>query len=278
MIKDLLDILIEFIKKYGPNIIYAVIIFTVGLLFAGGIKRVFLKASSKIQLRATVTRFLADVIHYLIIVMVVLMALGKLGIPTTSFIAILGSAGVAIAFAFKDSLANLAAGIMLIFFKAYDVGDYISVAGVDGSVKEVDIFHTVLLSFDNKKISIPNNSVISSHIINYSAMDTRRLDLVVGIAYDADLKLAKDVLGDLIASHTDILKDPAPVVAVSKLGESSVDLVMKVWVKKENYWDVLYALNEEAKLRFDEKGIEIPFKSLNVHLKDSGGEIAGRRQ
>ena len=197
---------------------------------------------------------------------VILAALSNLGVNTTSFIAVLGAAGLAVGLAFQGTLSNIGAGVLLIFFRPFKVGDFIQAAGESGVVEEINLFSVLLKTGDNKQIIIPNSSIIGGNITNFSAKDTRRVDFTFGIGYEDDLKLAKETLEEIVNSDERVLKDPAPFVAVSELAESSVNFVVRVWVKSADYWGVYFDTLERVKLTFDEKGISIPYPQMDVHL------------
>ena len=197
---------------------------------------------------------------------VIVAALGQLGIQTTSFIAILGAAGLAIGLALQGSLANFAAGFLLIVFRPFKVGDFIEAAGVTGKVNAIHIFTTTLTTGDNKTIIIPNAKLGGDNIINYSTQPTRRVDLTVGVAYDADLKQVRALLEDIVSQDERILTDPPHQIAVSELADSSVNFIVRLWVESADYWDVFFHTNETVKIRFDEAGIGIPFPQRDVHV------------
>jgi small conductance mechanosensitive channel len=197
---------------------------------------------------------------------VIIAAIGQAGINVTSFLAILGAAGLAIGLALKDSLSNFASGVMLIMLKFFEKGDYITAGGQSGTVSAINIFNTILTSPDNKKIIVPNSAVLSGSIVNVTANDTRRVDLVMGIGYDDDLLKAKQLLEKIVSEEPRVLKDPAPQIAVSELADSSVNFVVRPWCKTGDYWPVYFALTEKVKLIFDQEGISIPYPQTDVHL------------
>jgi len=201
-----------------------------------------------------------------LLVFVVLAALGQLGIQTTSFIAVIGAAGLAIGLALQGSLANFAAGFLMIIFRPFKVGDYIEGAGVAGTVETIQIFTTQLQTPDNKTVIIPNAGLTAGNITNYSAKGTRRVDLVFGIGYGDDIDKARTIMEDILAKDERILKDPAPKIAVVELADSSVNFVVRPWVKSENYWDVYFDTTENIKKSFDAQGISIPFPQRDVHM------------
>jgi small conductance mechanosensitive channel len=207
-----------------------------------------------------------SIAYIALLAFVVVAALGQLGIQTTSFIAILGAAGLAIGLALQGSLANFAAGFLMIIFRPFKVGDFIEGAGVAGVVQAIQIFTTTLKTGDNKTIIIPNAKLSGDNIINYSAQETRRVDMTVGVAYDADLAKVKEVLNDILSKDERILSDPAPLVAVAELADSSVNLVARVWVNTADYWGVKFDATETIKNRFDAEGIGIPFPQRDIHI------------
>lgn len=254
------------ILNYGLKILAAIAILIFGRIIAGIAKSVILKASKRTKTDETISTFIANISYFAFLAFFVIAALGQLGIETTSFIAILGAAGLAIALAFQGSLSNFAAGFLIILFHPFKAGDYIKGGGVSGTVKEIQIFSTVLMTPDNKKIIIPNSKLTSDNIINYSTEATRRIDLTVGISYSDDLEKAKNVLRDILSHYTEVLDEPAPLIAVSNLGESSVDIVVRPWVNTSDYWNVYFRLTEEIKNRFDKEGISIPFPQRDLHV------------
>ena len=213
--------------------------------------------------------FTTNMLYAALLAFVIIAALGQLGIQTTSFIAILGAAGLAVGLALQGSLANFAAGVLMIIFRPFKQGDFIEGAGVSGIIEEVHIFNTIMRTGDNKTIIIPNGSLMSGNIVNYSTKPTRRLDLVIGIGYDDDIKKAKQVLEDLMASEERILKDPAPTIGLLELADRSVNFAVRPWVNSADYWGVHFDLLERIKLRFDDEGISIPYPQQDIHLHNS---------
>jgi small conductance mechanosensitive channel len=214
----------------------------------------------------TLTAFLHNVVYYALLVMVFLAAANQMGLNITSFLTIVGAAGLAVGLALKDSLANFAAGIMLILFRPYEIGDVVNVAKTDGTVERIDIFNTVLTTPDNQRIIVPNAQITSGIIKNVTANDTRRVDLVMGIGYNDDIDKAKQILTDLMQADARILSDPAPVVALAELADSSVNFVVRPWVKTEDYWNVRSDLIEKMKKSFDAADISIPYPQQDLHL------------
>ena len=220
----------------------------------------------KNNIDVTLVKFLSSIVYYTLFIVVMIAVAGQLGINTTSFLTIIGAAGLAIALALKDSLANFASGVMLIMFRPIKIGDFVDVGGVTGTVQSIDIFNTTIHSPDNQKHIVPNASITSGVITNVTANDNRRVDLVIGIGYDDDIAKAKGILEAIIKKEERILEDPATNIAVSELGDSSVNFVVRPWVKTSDYWDVYFALTEEIKITFDKEGISIPYPQQDVHL------------
>ena len=260
------DNIVEILGSYAFSLVMALLVFIIGKWAVNKIVALLGKVLRKVKgMDETLIKFLENIVYYALMIVVLLTALGKLGVETTSFLAILGAAGLAIGLALKDSLGNFASGVMIIMFKPFKVGDVVTAAGVTGSVSEVGIFNSVFTTPDNQKIIIPNGAITSGSITNINANDTRRVDLVVGIGYEDDIKKTKDVLNDIISSHEKVLLDKGITVAVSELADSSVNFVVRAWVKTPDYWDVKFALTETIKLRFDAEGISIPFPQQDVH-------------
>lgn len=256
----------DWLISTGPNILAALAILVIGRWLVKWFSFIIKKAFIKAKMDETLVRFLEKLIYYILLITVVLAAADQIGIKTTSFLAILGAAGLAIGLALKDSLSNFASGVMLILFQPFKVGDAINVAGVTGTVQQIDIFSSILTTPDNQKIIIPNSKITTDVITNITANTTRRIDMIIGISYDDDVKTAKAALEDIIKSDTRILSDPAPTIALGELGASSLDLVVRPWVKTEEYWAVRFDLTEKIKYVFDEKGLTFPFPQQDVHM------------
>ena len=248
------------------NVITAAIIFFLGRWIAIQLKTLITSMMERKGIDNMLITFTSNVAYIAMIAFVIITALGQLGIQTTSFVAIIGAAGLAIALSLQSSLANFASGVMIILFRPFKTGDFIEAGGVSGIVEGIQIFSTQMKTGDNKSIIIPNASITSGNITNYSAKEERRVDMTFGIGYDDDLKMAKDVLQELVDNDDRILKDPAPVIAVSELGDSSVNLICRPWVKTADYWAVYWDLTEAVKLRFDKEGISIPYPQQDVHM------------
>lgn len=264
--QEYLDIAKEWATLYGVKVIGAIAIFVIGRIVIGMIIKGLRTVMTRAETDETLSRFLLSLTRIALLTFVIIAALGTLGVETASFIAIIGAAGLAVGFALQGSLANFASGVMLIIFRPFKAGDFIEAAGCSGAVEEIHIFNTVMRTPDNKRIIIPNSQVTGGTITNYSAMETRRVDLVFGIGYGDDLRKAKDVLSRLVTDDPRVLTEPAPQVVVAALADSSVNFHVRPWVKTADYWGVYFDLTEKVKLTFDAEGISIPFPQRDVHL------------
>jgi small conductance mechanosensitive channel len=251
---------------YGLKILIAIIIFVIGRWVSSLFKKIVAKIMKKRQVDETVVSFVGSLTYYILLVFFVLAALSQLGIQTTSFVAIIGAAGLAIGLALQGSLANFAAGFLMLIFRPFKVDDFIEGAGTMGTVEKIQIFTTQLKTPDNKTVIIPNSSLTSGNIVNFTAKGTRRVDMVFGIGYGDDIDKAKGIMNEVLTSEDRILKDPAPTIAVSELADSSVNFVVRPWVNAGDYWGVYFDVTEKVKKRFDEEGVSIPFPQQDVHL------------
>lgn len=268
--ENLLDKIYALLTFYGLKVIAAIVILIVGRWVAKAIEKLVLRVMTGRHMDPTVTNFTGNLTYIAVLAFVVLAALGQLGVQTTSFIAVLGAAGLAIGLALQGSLSNFAAGFLLIIFHPFKVGDVIEGAGVVGVVEKIQIFTTQLLTPDNKTIIIPNSKLTNDNIVNWSAKGTRRVDLEVGIGYGDDIDKARDILTAIVAEDNRILKDPEPTIAVSALGDSSVNFVVRPWVMAADFWGVYFELTEKIKKRFDAEGISIPYPQRDVHVYQHG--------
>jgi small conductance mechanosensitive channel len=264
--EQLLTQIQELLAVYGLKVIAALAILFFGRIVAKWARRIVERLMKKGKTDEIVIGFVGSIVYIAMMVFVVLAALGQVGIQTTSFIAILGAAGLAIGLALQGSLSNFASGFLLIIFRPFKVGDFIDAAGVMGSVESIQIFTTTLKTPDNKTIIVPNSSIYSGNITNFSANETRRVDMTVGVSYDADLSQVKQILKEIAEGDERVMADPAPVIAVSELGDNSVNLVMRMWAKTSDYWGVYFDSTEAVKLRLDEAGIGIPYPQRDVHI------------
>ncbi|WP_258058173.1 mechanosensitive ion channel family protein [Campylobacter hyointestinalis] len=257
--------ILALVGKYGLNFIVSILIFFIGKWIISKLTFVLGKILGKTRIDPMLSNFVLNSARTLLFIFVILAALSNLGIETTSFVAVLGAVGLAIGMAFKDTFGNIGAGVLIIFFKPFKLGDSIDIGGSIGTATELNLFSTYLTTGDNKTIIIPNSQVISSKIINYSLKPNRRVDLTFSIDYKDDLKLARDIILDIAARKNIILNDPAPFVGVLSLGDNSVNLAARFWAKNENYWAVYHQMLEEVKIAFDENGISIPFPQVVTH-------------
>ncbi len=264
--KPYLDKAIGLVMEYGPKLILAILVLIIGLWIIKGIKKLVNKAMVKGKVEISLQRFLISLIAVGLKVLLLISVASMVGIATTSFIAMLGAATFAVGMALQGSLSNFAGGVLILLLKPFKVGDAIEAQGFVGKVHEIQIFNTLVKTFDNKMIYIPNGSLSNGNITNYSQEPIRRVDMTFGISYGDDIKKAKDILTKLVNADTRILKDPAPLIAVSNLGDSSVDFAVKVWCDTAEYWNIYFDMQENVKLTFDQENISIPFPQTDVHL------------
>lgn len=256
----------DLIILWATNIVFALLIFFIGKWIAAKIRDIVKKILLLKQFDEMLVGFLCNIIYTLLLVMVVIAALGKLGVDTTGAAAIVAAAGLAIGFALQGSLSNFASGVMILIFKPFSKGEFIEAGGTAGIVEEMHVFTTALKSPDNKVLIVPNSVFTANPLTNFSRKPTRRIDLTFGVGYGDNLDTVKTVLNEILEADDRILKDPAPTIGILELGDSSVNFAVRPWVKKEDYWDVYFSLHETVKKRFDEAGISIPFPQRDVHL------------
>ncbi len=251
--------------EYAPKLVLAIITLVVGLW---GIK-IILKALNKAlkvkKVDVSLHDFLKSTVSILLKVLLFVSVASIIGIKTTSFIAIIGAAGLAVGLAFQGALSNFAGGVLILIFRPFKVGDFIEASGHMGTVESIQVFSTILVTLDNKKIVIPNGNLSNNSIVNYSAKENRRVDFTFGIGYGDDLKKAKEVLYKIVTSHKLVLKSPEPFIGVLELADSSVNFAVRVWVNVSDYWTVFFDINEEVKLTFDKEGISIPYPQMDIH-------------
>ena len=255
---------------YGIKILGAIVIFIVGKWLAKFLTTLFRNMLTKSKTDETLVKFLGDLIYFGLLVLVVIAALGTLGVNTTSFAAIIGAAGLAVGLALQANFSNFGAGVVILFLRPFKVGDFVEAGGATGVVENIGIFNTTIKTGDNREIIVPNSNIIGGNIVNYSAKPIRRIDLVIGVGYDDDIKLVKETLEEILNSDERILKDPAAAVALGELADSSVNFNVRPWVKTEDYWAVRSDLLEKIKITFDEKGINIPYPQMDIHVKKEG--------
>jgi small conductance mechanosensitive channel len=258
--------LTEILTNLAINLFIALAIFVVGKWVARRVQNAIKKILIKREVDSVLVDFLGTVVYAVILIAAIIAAVDALGIPATSFMAILGAAGLAIGLALKDSLANFASGVMLVLFRPFSKGDFVDAGGIVGTVDEIQLVSTILITPDNKQIIVPNSVMYGSAITNYSAKDTRRVDMVIGVGYDDDLKLAAETLNKICWEHPKVLDEPATKIFINNLGDSSVDFVVRPWVRSEDYWPVLADILETAKVELEAAGCNIPYPQRDVHL------------
>ena len=260
------DMAITYASEYGLKIVAALLIFIIGKWIVKKLTAVTKTVMEKANVDKTLVEFAESLVYFILLMVVILASLNTLGINTPSFVAIFGAAGLAIGLALQGSLANVGAAVLIIIFRPFKVGDFVEAGGATGTVEDVNLFSTIIAPLDNRTIIVPNAAIVGGNIVNYSMKPQRRVDHVFGIGYDDDLKLAKEVLMEIMTTDTRILQDPAPFVAVSELGDNSVNFITRAWVETADYWDVYFEMIEKVKLTFDEKGISFPYPQMDVHL------------
>lgn len=263
---DMSRYLNEYIIPFAINLAMAIVIYIVGKIVVKLLVSAFGKIMSKSKYDDMLINFLKAILNAVLMLFVIIASLNELGVDTTSLAAIIAAAGLAIGLSLQGSLQNFAAGVMLLVFRPFKKGDFVDAAGVAGSVVSIGVFSTIMNTPDNKEIIVPNGKIYSDNITNFSAKDTRRVDMKFGIGYGDDLLKAKKLLEEMIAADERVLAEPAPDVAVAELGDSSVNFVVRPWVKSSDYWDVMFGFTEAVKLRFDAEGISIPYPQMDVHV------------
>ncbi len=266
--QKLLERVPELVVEYGLQLLAAIAIFIIGKWVAKILKGFFVKSLNKAKVDATVANFAGNLVYGALFAFVIIAALGQVGIQTASFVAMLGAAGLAIGLALQGSLSNFAAGVLMVLFRHCKEGDFIEAAGVAGVVDEVTIFCTKLRTGDNKVVIVPNSAILDGNITNYSALPERRIDLVIGVGYDADLAQTKRILREEVESDPRILKDKDITIGVSELADSSVNFVVRPWVKTSDYWPTYFDLLENIKNALDEANINIPYPQIDLHVSN----------
>lgn len=261
----IIDKLIDMAISAGKSILIAVVVFLVGRFLISVINKFFAQILEKRKIDVTIKTFLKSLVNILLTLLLIVSVVGALGVNTTSFAALLASAGVAIGMALSGNLQNFAGGLIVLLFKPYKVGDWIDAQGVSGSVSEIQIFHTILVTADNKVVYIPNGNLSSGVVVNYSRKETRRIEWIVGVDYGEDFAKVEQVVRGLIDADTRILKDPVPFVALNNLSSSSVDITIRVWVEAKDYWDVNFEMKKKIYNEFNKQNINFPFPQLTVH-------------
>jgi len=256
----------QLLAVYGLNVLSAVAILVLGKIAAGWVRRLIRRLMAGRQADRTLTGFVCNICYAAMMSFVIIAAVSKLGVQTASFVAILASAGLAVGLALQGSLSNFAAGVLLVVLKPFRDGDYVEGAGTSGIVEEISIFTTVLRTADNKKVIVPNSRLMGDNIVNYTARNVRRLDMVVGVSYGDDIDRVKRVVSEVLAADPRVLPEPAPVVGLLEMADSSLRFAVRPWVRTDDYWDAWFGLNEALKKRFDAEGITIPFPQTDVHI------------
>lgn len=265
-ISKYIDAVAMYASEYGLKVLVSIAIFIVGKMLVKKVTAIVKLLMHKAKVDNTLVEFLSNAIYFVLLIVVVLASLSTLGINTSSFLAVFGAASLAVGLALKDSLSNIGAAVLIIIFRPFEVGNYIEASGVSGTVEEINLFSTRLVTVNNQTIIVPNSTIINSNIVNYSNKPTRRINHTFSIDYKDDLKLAKEIMMQVIHEDERVLSEPAPFVAVSELSENSVNFTFRVWVKTEQYWDVHFDMLEKVKLAFDKNGISIPFPQRSIHL------------
>ncbi len=266
----------NFAVEFGPKVLAAVAVLLIGLWISKMVTKGLRKALTKARVDETLANFLGNLAYMVLATIVAVSAVQSLGVPTTSFVAIIGAAGLAVGFALQGSLGNFAAGVMIMLFRPFKVGDWIEAAGHSGSVEEIQVFMTLMKTGDNKRIILPNSEVTGGSIVNYSTKETRRIDLEIGIGYGDDIQKAREVLARIMKEESRVLGTPETTIAVAALGDNSVNFVVRPWVKGGEYWPTRFDLMEKIKVEFDREGISFPFPQRDVHLYPQApiGEVA----
>lgn len=257
---------VEVLTQWGLKMVGAIVVLIIGRMIASSLRKTVRRALTNREVDATLIPFLSSLVYYLALMVVFIAVLSLFGIQTTSLVAMLGAAGLAVGLALQGTLSHFAAGVMLMIFRPFKIGDLVEVGGTTGKVDQIGIFSTVLTSADNVKITVPNSSVYGSTIKNYNGYDRRRVDMVMGIAYGDDIGKAIEALGDVLEAEERVLDEPAPQIAVSELADSSVNLVVRPWCKAEDYWDVRFDLTRKCKEALEDAGCSIPFPQHDVNL------------
>lgn len=266
----------QYLIPWGMNLLIAGVLLIIGFWVIARINRVLGGVLSKFKLQQILIDFIQQVARVALMILLIIGVLSQLGFDTTSLVAMLAAGSLAVGFALRDTLSNFAAGVVMIVLQPFKTGDFVEAGGITGVVEKVNLFNTLLRTTDNREITVPNGQISRNALTNYSARDTRRIDLVFGIHYDSDLRKAKQILQDLIKQEARALTDPEPLVAVSELADSSVNFTVRMWVATDEYWKVRFDFIERVKLTFDEQGIVIPFPQMDVHIQSSAPVVADK--
>ena len=264
-LSTLIDKLVGYGTELGKSILIAILIYFIGRYLIKLVDKMLVKVMNRRKFLPEVQTFLSSVVHIALTILLVISIVGALGVETTSFAALLASAGVAVGMALSGQLQNFAGGVIILLLRPYKIGDFVEAGGVSGTVKAIQIFNTVLTTADNKVITVPNGTVSNGVLVNYSQMDTRRVDWTFGVEYGSDVEKVKACVNRILAADARILKDPAVFIALGALADSSVNVTVRAWVKSADYWDVFFDINQKVYEQFNAEGIEFPFPQLTVH-------------
>ena len=263
---DMETLVQTYLIPWGLKIVLALAIFYIGRMVVNTVVKITSKLMLSRDMDEILVSFLTSILRWVLLLFVIIAALSQLGINTNSLVALLGAAGLAIGLSLQSSLSNFASGVMLIIFRPFTKGDFVEAGGATGVIEKISIFTTTMTTPDNKEVIVPNGAILSGNITNFSARPTRRVDMVFGISYDDDIRKAKQILEEIIAADERVLADPAPVVALGELADSSVNFLVRPWAKSADYWSLLWDTTTAVKLRFDEEGISIPYPQMDVHM------------
>ena len=271
-VNEYYNLAIQYGTEYGLKIIGALLIFFIGKAIASKLRTTLTKVLHHHKVEPTLVELSSSSLYYGLMAVILLAAMSQVGIETTSFMAILGAAGLAIGLALKDTLSNIGSAVVILVFRPFKVGDFINAGGAEGTVDKISLFNTTISPVDNRLIIVPNAAITAGNITNFSTKEVRRVDHTVGIGYGDDIKKAKEVMYDVIAKSEHTIADPAPLVAVTDLGDNSVNFTVRAWVKSEDYWDAYFETIEEIKIALDEAGISIPYPQMDVHFDNNTEE------
>tara|TARA_R110002110_G_scaffold177902_1_gene382572 strand:+ start:9194 stop:10012 length:819 start_codon:yes stop_codon:yes gene_type:complete len=258
----------SYLIPWGTRIILALVIFYIGRVVVATVIGLIVKVMQARRVDEVLVRFLSAILRWVLLLFVIIAALSQLGIDTTSMVALLGAAGLAIGLSLQGSLSNLAAGVLLITFRPFTKGDFVEAGNAMGVIESISIFTTTMTTPDNKEVIVPNSAILGNNITNFSARPTRRVDMVFGVSYDDDIRKAKQLLEEVITADDRVLADPPPTIVVGELADSSVNFLVRPWVNSADYWGVFWDTTEAVKLKFDEAGITIPFPQMDVHMPE----------
>jgi len=264
-LERMIDKLLEQGASLGLTLIKAFLIFIIGHYLIKLINKIIKRILARRDIEMSVKTFVGSLVNVVLTILLIISVVGALGVQTASFAALLASAGVAVGMALSGNLSNFAGGLIILLFKPFKVGDYIEGQGTGGTVKEIQIFHTILVTVDNKTVYIPNGALSSGAVVNFSRQNTRRIEWIFGVDYGENYDKVKQVIESILARETRILPDPVPFIALNTLADSSVNVIVRVWVKSENYWNVYYDINQAVYTTFNEQGIDFPFPQLTIH-------------